>query len=325
MTGPRLLGPAEIRELAVRLGVRPTKRLGQNFVIDHGTVRRIVALAGLQAGDVVLEVGPGFGSLTLPLLEAAPRVVAVEMDPALAAALPATVAARAPGVAGRLEVVTADAVRVRELPGDPPTVLVANLPYNATVPVLLNVLSRWPSLRHGLVMVQAEVGARMCAPPGSREYGVSSAKLAWFARMRLAGPVPRTVFWPVPGVDSCLVSFERVDPPPTSASREQVFAVIDAAFGQRRKTLRAALAGWAGSAAEAERLVRAAGLDPGARGEALSTAEFARIAEVAQSEDQSGAPRGIPGDPPPRSSTAQRGATARRSYRPSEPGLVPGE
>ncbi len=276
----RLLGPAEIRDLAARLGVRPTKRLGQNFVIDHGTVRRVVALAGLRPGDVVLEVGPGFGSLTLPLLEVARRVVAVEMDLVLAAALPATVAARAPGLAGRLEVVTADAARMRELPGDPPTVLVANLPYNATVPVLLNVLARWPSLRHGLVMVQAEVGARMCAPPGSREYGVSSAKLAWSARMRPAGPVPRTVFWPVPGVDSCLVSFTRVDPPRTSASREQVFAVIDAAFGQRRKTLRAALAGWAGSAAEAERLVRAAGLDPGARGESLSIAEFAQIAEV---------------------------------------------
>jgi len=274
----RLLRPAEVRHLAARLGVRPAKRLGQNFVIDHGTVRRIVALAALQPGDVVLEVGPGFGSLTLPLLAAAHQVVAVEMDPLLAAALPATVAAHAPGLAGRLEVVTADAARVRELPGDPPTVLVANLPYNATVPVLLNVLAQIPSLARGLVMVQAEVGVRMCAPPGSREYGVSSAKLAWSARMRLAGPVPRTVFWPVPGVDSCLVSFTRTDPPRTGASRAEVFAVIDAAFGQRRKTLRAALAGWAGSAGAAERLIRKAGLDPGARGEALSVADFAMLA-----------------------------------------------
>jgi 16S rRNA (adenine1518-N6/adenine1519-N6)-dimethyltransferase len=278
----RLLGPAEIRQLAERSGLRPAKKLGQNFVIDHGTVRRITALAGLEPGDVVLEVGPGFGSLTLPLLTAARRVVAVEMDPVLAAGLPGTVADRAPGLAGRLEVVTADAARVRELPGEPPTVLVANLPYNAAVPVLLNLLDRVPSLRHGLFMVQAEVAARMCAPPGSRTYGVSSAKLAWFARMRPAGPVPRTVFWPVPGVDSSLVSFERTGPPPGTASREEVFAVIDAAFGQRRKTLRAALAGWAGSAAQAERLIRAAGLDPGARGESLNVAEFARIAEAAQ-------------------------------------------
>ena len=276
----RLLGPVEIRQLAARLGLRPTKKLGQNFVHDRGTVRRITTLAGLHPDDVVLEVGPGFGSLTLPLLAAAGRVVAVEMDPVLAGELPVTVLARAPGLAGRLEVVTADAAQVRELPGPPPTVMVANLPYNATVPVLLNILARWPSLRRGLVMVQAEVGERMCAGPGSRVYGVSSAKLAWFARLRLAGPVPRSVFWPVPGVDSVLVAFERVDPPATGASREQVFAVIDAAFGQRRKTLRAALAGWAGSAAEAERLIRAAGLDPGARGEALSVAEFARIAEA---------------------------------------------
>jgi 16S rRNA (adenine1518-N6/adenine1519-N6)-dimethyltransferase len=274
----RLLGPAEIRQLADRLALRPTKKLGQNFVIDHGTVRRITALAGLRPEDVVLEVGPGFGSLTLPLLGAAHRVVAVEMDPVLAAELPATVAARAPGLAGRLEVVTADAVQVRELPGPPPTVMVANLPYNATVPVLLNTLERFGSLRHGLVMVQAEVGERMCAAPGSRVYGVSSAKLAWYARMRLAGPVPRSVFWPVPGVDSVLVAFDRVDPPAEGAQRGEVFAVIDAAFGQRRKTLRAALAGWAGSAAEAERVIRAAGLDPGARGEALTVAEFARLA-----------------------------------------------
>ncbi|HXP54561.1 MAG TPA: 16S rRNA (adenine(1518)-N(6)/adenine(1519)-N(6))-dimethyltransferase RsmA [Streptosporangiaceae bacterium] len=276
----RLLGPAEIRRLAGRLELRPTKKLGQNFVIDHGTVRRITALAGLRPEDVVLEVGPGFGSLTLPLLAAAHRVIAVEMDPVLATELPATVAAQAPGLAGRLTVVTADAVQVRELPGPPPTALVANLPYNATVPVLLNILARWPSVQHGLVMVQAEVGQRMCAGPGSRVYGVSSAKLAWFARMRLAGPVPRSVFWPVPGVDSVLVAFERVDPPAVRVSREDVFAVIDAAFGQRRKTLRAALAGWAGSAAEAERLIRAAGLDPRARGEQLSVAEFARLAEA---------------------------------------------
>ena len=278
----RLLGPAEIRQLAGRLGLRPTKKLGQNFVIDHGTVRRITTLAGLHPGDVVLEVGPGFGSLTLPLLEAARRVIAVEMDPVLAAELPATVAARAPGLAGRLEVVTADAAQVRELPGEPPTVMVANLPYNATVPVLLNTLERFPSLRHGLVMVQAEVGQRMSAAPGSRVYGGSSAKLAWYATMRLAGPVPRSVFWPVPGVDSVLVAFERVDPPAGGAERREVFAVIDAAFGQRRKTLRAALAPWAGSPAAAEQVLREAGVDPALRGESLGVAEFARIAAAAR-------------------------------------------
>ena len=322
--GPALLGPAQIRQLAARLGVRPTKRLGQNFVIDHGTVRRIVALAGLRPGDVVLEVGPGFGSLTLPLLGVARRVIAVEMDPVLAAALPGTVATAAGALAARLEVVTADAARIRELPGEPPTVLVANLPYNATVPVLLNVLARLPSLRAGLVMVQAEVGARMCAPPGSREYGVSSAKLAWFARMRPAGPVARTVFWPVPGVDSCRVSFTRTDPPPTSASREQVFAVIDAAFGQRRKTLRAALASWAGSAQEAERLVRAAGLDPGARGEALSIAEFAQIAEAATTQSRAEGPSVGPvlarGDDPPEPPATPRAGARRDTGRSPGPG-----
>jgi 16S rRNA (adenine1518-N6/adenine1519-N6)-dimethyltransferase len=276
--GVRLLGPADIRAIAERVGIRPSKRLGQNFVTDAGTVRRIVALAGLQPDDVVLEVGPGFGSLTLPLLAAAARVIAVEVDPALAAELPRTVADRAPGLAGRLEVVTADAVRVRDLPGPPPAVLVANLPYNVAVPVVLHLLATLPSLHRGLVMVQAEVADRMSAPAGSRTYGVPSVKLAWFADVRRAGPVPRTVFWPVPRVDSGLVAFTRRDPPPGSASREQVFAVVDAAFAQRRKTLRAALAPWAGSPAAAERVLREAGVDPALRGESLGVAEFARIA-----------------------------------------------
>jgi 16S rRNA (adenine1518-N6/adenine1519-N6)-dimethyltransferase len=281
----RLLTPGDVRELAGRLGVRPTKRLGQNFVIEPATVRRIAALAALGPDDVVLEVGPGFGSLTLALLEAgAGRVVAVEIDPALAAGLPRTIAARAPHLADRASVVAADALHVSaaDLPAAP-TVLVANLPYNVAVPVVLRLLAALPSLRRGLVMVQAEVADRMCAAPGSRVYGAPSAKLAWFAAARPAGPVPRTVFWPVPNVDSRLVAFTRRDPPDTTASREEVFAVIDAAFRQRRKTLRAALAGWAGSAPEAERLLRAAGLDPGARGEALGVAEFARLAAARQS------------------------------------------
>jgi 16S rRNA (adenine1518-N6/adenine1519-N6)-dimethyltransferase len=274
----RLLGPADIRALAGRLGIRPTKRLGQNFVVDPGTVARITALARIDPGEVVLEVGPGLGSLTLPLLAAARQVVAVEVDPALAAQLPLTVASRAPGLADRLRVVTADAVRLADLPGQPPDVLVANLPYNVAVPVLLNLLGRLPSLRRGLVMVQAEVAERMAAAPGSRVYGVPSVKLAWFANVRRAGSVPRSVFWPVPRVDSALVAVTRRDPPPGPAGRAEVFAVVDAAFAQRRKTLRAALAGWAGSAAEAERLLRAAGIDPARRGESLSVAEFARLA-----------------------------------------------
>ena len=283
MTSGALLGAAEIREIAARLGVRPAKHLGQNFVIDPGTVRRIVALAQVGPGDVVLEVGPGLGSLTLGLAAAARRVVAVEVDPVLAAELPRTVAARAPGLAPRLEVVTADAVRVApgDLPGEPPTALVANLPYNVAVPVVLHLLATVPSLARGLVMVQAEVADRMTAPPGSRVYGVPSVKLAWFASSRRAGPVPRTVFWPVPNVDSGLVAFTRRPPPEPDVPRADVFTVVDAAFAQRRKTLRAALARWAGGPAEAERVLRAAGVDPGARGEALTVAEFARIARYA--------------------------------------------
>jgi 16S rRNA (adenine1518-N6/adenine1519-N6)-dimethyltransferase len=312
MTRVRLLGAGDIRDIAGRLGVRPTKRLGQNFVVEQGTVRRIAALAAPRDGDVVLEVGPGLGSLTLALLEASAgsdaRLVAVEIDAALAAELPRTVADRAPGVAGRFRVVPADALHVVgpggarghggggqaggpagrrergsgvELPWAP-TVLAANLPYNVAVPVVLHLLAALPSLERGVVMVQAEVADRMCSGPGSRVYGAPSAKLAWFAAARPAGVVPRSVFWPVPNVDSKLVAFTRRDPPATSASRQEVFAVIDAAFGQRRKTLRAALAGWAGSPAEAERLLRAACVDPRARGESLGIAEFARVAAASR-------------------------------------------
>jgi 16S rRNA (adenine1518-N6/adenine1519-N6)-dimethyltransferase len=282
----RLLGPAEIRALADRLGVRPSKRLGQNFVVEPGTVRKIASLAALEPRDVVLEVGPGLGSLTLALLEAgAGQLVAIEIDRALAGELPRTIASRAPDLADRMAVVTADALQVagRDLPAEP-SVLVANLPYNVAVPVLLHLLVALPTLQRGLVMVQAEVAERMCAGPGSRVYGAPSVKLAWFAAARSAGPVPRTVFWPVPNVDSRLVAFTRRDPPVTTATREEVFAVIDAAFRQRRKTLRAALAGWAGAAPEAERLLRAADIDPGTRGESLGVGEFARLAAVHREE-----------------------------------------
>jgi 16S rRNA (adenine1518-N6/adenine1519-N6)-dimethyltransferase len=283
----QLLGPTEIRELAARLGIQPAKRLGQNFVVDGGTVSRITAMAALHPDDVVLEVGPGFGSLTLPLLAAARRVIAVEVDRALAAELPVTVAARAPQLAGRLDVVTADAARLGQLPGEPPTVLVANLPYNVSVPVVLHLLATVPSLARGLVMVQAEVADRMSAAPGSRTYGVPSAKLAWYATARRAGSVGRAVFWPVPRVDSGLVSLVRYSPAEAAAvrgtaGREETFAVIDAAFSQRRKTLRSALSAWAGSPAAAEAVLRAAGVDPSLRGEALAVTDFARIAAASK-------------------------------------------
>jgi 16S rRNA (adenine1518-N6/adenine1519-N6)-dimethyltransferase len=283
LASSQLLGPTDIRELASRLAIVPSKRLGQNFVVDAGTVTRITALARLRPGDVVLEVGPGFGSLTLPLLAAARTVIAVEVDRALAKQLPVTVADRAPQLSGKLQVVTADAAKLTGLPGDPPTALVANLPYNVAVPVVLHLLSVIPALRHGLVMVQAEVADRMCAEPGSRTYGVPSAKLAWYARVRRAGSVGRAVFWPVPRVDSGLVELVRHPPEEAarlrgSADRAEVFAVIDAAFSQRRKTLRSALAAWAGSAAAAEQVLREAGVDPGLRGEALGIADFAHIA-----------------------------------------------
>jgi len=280
MVAAGLLTPSDVRQIAGRLGVRPSKRLGQNFVIEPGTVRRIAALAALRPEDVVLEVGPGLGSLTLALLEAGPAaVIAVEVDPALAGELPRTIAARAPALAGRLTVIGGDALDVAEpdLPAAP-SVLVANLPYNVAVPVVLHLLAALPSLERGLVMVQAEVADRMCAAPGSRVYGAPSVKLAWYAAARPAGTVSRSVFWPVPNVDSRLMAFTRHDPPEGPASREEVLAVVDAAFSQRRKTLRAALAGWAGSAPEAERLLRTAGIDPGARGESLSVAQFARLA-----------------------------------------------
>ena len=274
---PVLLGPAEIRALAASLGVRPTKTLGQNFLHDPNTIRRIVRTAELVPGERVLEVGPGLGSLTLGLLEAGHPVTAVELDPTLAAALPGTVHGRLPDA--ELEVVAADALRVTELPGRP-TALVANLPYNVAVPVVLHLLETFAELRRGLVMVQAEVAERLAAGPGSKAYGVPSVKAAWYAATSRAGAIPRAVFWPVPNVDSGLVRIVRRDPPSTSASRRDVFAVVDAAFAQRRKTLRAALAGWAGSAAAAEQALRAAGIDPSARGETLDVTKFARIAET---------------------------------------------
>jgi 16S rRNA (adenine1518-N6/adenine1519-N6)-dimethyltransferase len=276
--GPRLLGPAEVRSLAAELGLRPTKQRGQNFVIDPNTVRRIVRASRVTADDVVLEVGPGLGSLTLALLEVVKRVVAIEVDEVLASALPATIAEHAPDQEGRFEVVRADALRVKEVPGEAPTALVANLPYNVSVPVLLHLMALLPSLRHGLVMVQSEVADRLAAPPGSKTYGVPSAKAAWFADVKRAGAIGRNVFWPAPNVDSGLVAWEHRDAPSTSASREQVFAVVDAAFAQRRKTVRSALRSvFPVEAVDAA--LEKAGIEPTVRGEQLDITQFATIAE----------------------------------------------
>lgn len=352
-TGARLLGAGDVRALADRLGLRPMKQLGQNFVTDSNTIRRIVRAAGVTPADTVLEIGPGLGSLTLGLLDVARHVVAVEVDPRLAEALPETVARHAPGRADRLTVVQADALHLTarqvrdalrraapaetqapgtvqapaetqeseprsgpsaghdssaereasasagpsETEGEPalPRVLVANLPYNVAVPVLLHTLREFPDLDRGLVMVQLEVAERLAAPPGGKAYGVPSVKMAWYAETRQAGLVGRGVFWPQPRVDSGLVAFTRRRPPRTSASREQVFAVVEAAFAQRRKTLRAALAGAFGSPQDAEEALRAAGVDPGARGERLGIAEFARIAEHLPPSDPRRTPDGSRG------------------------------
>ncbi|MFD6897728.1 16S rRNA (adenine(1518)-N(6)/adenine(1519)-N(6))-dimethyltransferase RsmA [Rhodococcus sp. NPDC060086] len=280
-----LLGPAEVRTLAEEFGVRPTKQLGQNFVHDANTVRRIVSAAGVGPEDVVLEVGPGLGSLSLALLDVVDRVVAVEIDPRLAERLPSTVAARAPQLADRLDVVPMDAMKVSvaDLPSQP-TALVANLPYNVAVPVLLHLFAEIPSLRTALVMVQLEVADRLAAQPGSKVYGVPSVKARFFGDVRRAGSVGRSVFWPVPQVESGLVRIDRYENPPWPTDpghRKTVFAVVDAAFAQRRKTLRAALSSWAGSPAEAERRLVAAGIEPSTRGERLDAATFVRLASIA--------------------------------------------
>lgn len=272
-----LLGPAQIRDLAELLGVNPTKKLGQNFVIDANTVRRIVKAAGVSAGERVVEVGPGLGSLTLGLLEAGASVVAVEIDDRLAAQLPRTVEQLQPGAP--LTVIVADALRIAELPGEP-TVLVANLPYNVSVPVLLHFLEHFPTIRRGLVMVQAEVGERLAAGPGSKVYGSPSVKAAWYGEFSLAGKVSRQVFWPAPNVDSILVRFERHEQPGTEAERLATFALVDAAFGQRRKMLRQSLVAVLGDSAAASARLEAAGIAPTARGEELSVKDFLAIARV---------------------------------------------
>ena len=274
-----LLGGSEIRALAEELGVSPTKKLGQNFVTDPNTIRRIVAAAKLKGTEVVVEIGPGLGSLTLGLLEQAKTVIAVEIDRKMAEAIESTVVKRAQGKDFRL--ITADAMKVSQLPLAPDA-LVANLPYNISVPVLLHFLETFPSISSGLVLVQAEVAHRLAATPGSKVYGVPSAKLAWYADSNLAGNVGRSIFWPIPNVDSALVYFtKRITPLGDEALRLKTFAVIDEAFSQRRKTLRQALGNWAGTPAKAEEYLVAAGIDPSQRGEQLTITEFVSIAKKA--------------------------------------------
>jgi len=278
-TPVRLLGSGEVRALATELGLRPSKQRGQNFVTDANTIRRIVTVAGLTADDVVLEVGPGLGSLTLGLLDVARSVVAVEIDPLLARRLSATVAERVPHAADRLTVIEADALRIDDVPGEP-TAMVANLPYNVAVPVLLHLLATVPSLRSVLVLVQLEVAERLAAGPGSKVYGIPSVKARWYGEATLAGRIGRNVFWPAPNVDSALVRVVRSDPPGDDALRVDTFAVVDAAFGQRRKTLRSSLSRLTGSTGAAEAALVAAGVDPGLRGEVLELAQFVAIARA---------------------------------------------
>lgn len=275
---PALLGPAEIRDLAEMLGVNPTKKLGQNFVIDGNTVRRIVKVASVQRGDTVVEVGPGLGSLTLGLLEVGAAVVAVEIDDRLAEQLPLTVQLMQPGA--QLTVIRADALKIAELPGEP-TRLVANLPYNVSVPVLLHLLEHFASIRAGVVMVQAEVGERLAAAPGSKIYGSPSVKAAWYGSFRTAGKVSRQVFWPVPNVDSILIAFERrAEALESEELRLATFALVDGAFQQRRKMLRQSLSTVLGDSGRATAVLEAAGIDPTERGEQLTVNDFLAIARA---------------------------------------------
>lgn len=275
---PTLLGPAEIRDLAEMLGVNPTKKLGQNFVIDGNTVRRIVKVAAVKPGETVVEVGPGLGSLTLGILEVGAEVVAVEIDDRLAEQLPLTVQLMQP--AAKLTVIRADALKIAELPGEPSR-LVANLPYNVSVPVLLHLLEHFASIRAGVVMVQAEVGERLAAEPGSKIYGSPSVKAAWYGSFRTAGKVSRQVFWPVPNVDSILIAFERrAEPLESEELRLATFALVDGAFQQRRKMLRQSLSTVLGDSIQASAVLTAAGIDPTERGEQLTVHDFLTIAKA---------------------------------------------
>lgn len=280
MATAQLLGPAEIRELAAELDVTPTKKLGQNFLHDPNTVRRIVAAAELSPDDHVVEVGPGLGSLTLGLIDTAASVTALEIDPRLAGRLPNTVGELAPDYADRLTVINTDALKASRADFDAaPTALVANLPYNVSVPVLLHLLAELPSIRRVLVMVQKEVADRLAAQPGSKIYGVPSVKAAFYGDVSRAGTIGKHVFWPAPNIESGLVRIDVAADAPREL-RDTIFPLVDAAFAQRRKTLRSTLSGIYGSATAAEDALRAAGIDPGLRGEKLTVADFIRLGEA---------------------------------------------
>lgn len=281
MSDITLLGAQDIRTLAKDIDVSPTKKWGQNFVIDPNTVRRIVDAAHVTDNDVVLEVGPGLGSLTLALLEKAEHVVVVEIDPRLAGKLPQTIEKYAPGRISDVTVVQADALTVTELPKNP-TKLVANLPYNVSVPVVLHLLEHFPTIQEVLVMVQAEVADRLAATPGSKIYGVPSVKASWYGQTTRAGAIGRNVFWPAPNVDSGLVRIERRSTPGDEELRKSVFAIVDSAFGQRRKTLRSSLAAALGSSARIDEVLSRAGVESGLRGEQLSLEDFVAIAQAAK-------------------------------------------
>ncbi|AKE41817.1 dimethyladenosine transferase [Corynebacterium kutscheri] len=281
MSKAQLLGPVEIRQLAETLDIQPTKKLGQNFVHDPNTVRMIVSAAELLPQDHVIEVGPGLGSLTLALLETVEKVTAVEIDPRLAAQLPITVSQRAAELSNRLELIHQDALKITATDIHHPTALVANLPYNVSVPVLLHLLEIFPSINRVLVMVQAEVADRLSAQPGSKIYGVPSVKASYYGKVSRAGAIGKNVFWPAPKIESGLVRIDRYQPSPWTLSTKQLFPLIDAAFAQRRKTLRAALSGYFGSAQLAGQALEKAGIDPSLRGEKLSINDYVRLAEVA--------------------------------------------
>jgi 16S rRNA (adenine1518-N6/adenine1519-N6)-dimethyltransferase len=272
-----LLGASEIRELAAKLDLNPSKGLGQNFVIDSNVCQRIVRQVTIDPKDpheIVLEIGPGLGSLTLAILESGAPVIAVEIDKRLAEQLPETVSAHLPNV--DLTVINADALELENLPRNP-TVLIANLPYNVSVPVLLNLMERFETLREGVVMVQAEVADRLAAKPGGKDFGIPSLKSAWWADLALAGNVSRNIFWPIPNVDSKLVYFKRHAPLGDEELRLRVFALIDSAFSQRRKMIRSSMSQVLGD--DAQSIILAAGIDPTLRGEALDIFAYRAIAK----------------------------------------------